>query len=121
MILILDGDDASHVALAITHYMPWAKDQGLRPSPRLLEAAEAIIEARRGQVGTNPSPAPARVDTAPMPTERLLATENQTAELLSCSTRTVRRMAADGRLDPVRLGGVTRYRRSDIDAIAGGA
>ncbi|MDA0284585.1 MAG: helix-turn-helix domain-containing protein [Planctomycetota bacterium] len=37
--------------------------------------------------------------------------------LLSCSSRSIRRMADSGRMPrPVRLGSLVRWRRSDIDA-----
>ena len=41
----------------------------------------------------------------------------QTAEVLGVSPRTIRRWAKQGLLDPVRVGGSTRYRLSDIEEI----
>jgi excisionase family DNA binding protein len=40
----------------------------------------------------------------------------QTAEVFGVSPRTIRRWAKQGILDPVRVGGSTRYRLSDIEA-----
>ena len=49
----------------------------------------------------------------------ILLREREVAELLGVSLRTVGRLAERGTLDRVRIGGVTRYRRSDVEALAG--
>jgi len=47
----------------------------------------------------------------------LLITAPQLARRLNCSTRTIYRLAASGRMPkPVRLGALVRWRRSTIDA-----
>ncbi len=52
------------------------------------------------------------------PMERpLLLTIPAAAVLLSVSERTIRNMCADGRLTPVKIGGATRIRRGDVDAL----
>lgn len=47
----------------------------------------------------------------------LLLTTRQVSRLLQVSERTVRAMADDGRLERVRVGGATRFRRADVDAL----
>jgi excisionase family DNA binding protein len=49
-------------------------------------------------------------------TERLL-TEREVADVFRVTARTIRRWAAMGTLDAVRLHGVTRYRARDVTAL----
>lgn len=46
-----------------------------------------------------------------------LLTAAEVAQLLRVSSPTVYRWADDGTLHPVRVGGVVRFRRSDIEAL----
>ena len=47
----------------------------------------------------------------------LLLTQKQTARLLSCSRWSVRRMSDSGLLRPIRLRGLIRYKRADIEQL----
>lgn len=51
------------------------------------------------------------------PDIRELATEQEVAEFFRVSPRTVRRWSKSGTLRPVRVGGTTRYRISEIQAL----
>ena len=50
----------------------------------------------------------------------LLIAQADVARLLGVSRWTVRRMADEGLLKPVRLRGLTRYRRADVEALVAG-
>lgn len=52
-------------------------------------------------------------------TETQLMTRNETADLLKVTTKTLQRWERDGTLEPVRIGGVVRYRRADIEELIG--
>jgi excisionase family DNA binding protein len=49
--------------------------------------------------------------------DRKLLTYQQIAQMFSVTTRTVKRWRAEGRLKPIRLGRVVRFRPSDVDAM----
>ena len=54
------------------------------------------------------------------PPPAVLLTVDDVAALLTCSARTVRRLADDGTLHVVRIRGLVRFKRDEIDAwIAG--
>ncbi len=64
-----------------------------------------------------PPPVPAPPDTGRMarePDDDRLLTYSETAELLGVSERSVRRWAADGRIETVSLGRLVRVRPSEI-------
>jgi excisionase family DNA binding protein len=46
--------------------------------------------------------------------DRRLLTEAEVAHLFAVTRRTVRRWANSGELTPVRIGGITRYRREEV-------
>ena len=50
----------------------------------------------------------------------LLLTQKQSADLLGVSRFTIRRMTTSGELHPVRINNHWRFRRSEIEAVAGG-
>lgn len=67
-----------------------------------------------------PTPAPCTDNTSAFPadgeTQPLLLTDNQVAELLQISRRSVWRSLKRGELvPPVRIGGAARWRRRDIE------
>ena len=51
--------------------------------------------------------------------EALLLKQAEGSRLLGCSRHTLRRLVSDGLLHPVQLRGATRYRRSELLALAG--
>jgi excisionase family DNA binding protein len=55
----------------------------------------------------------------PFPEDRLAVTTPAAAYMLSTSTRTVKRMLADGRLQGVKIGRSTRIRVRDLESIVG--
>jgi hypothetical protein len=57
--------------------------------------------------------------TSSQPARRVLLTERDVAALFSVTTRTVQAWGRSGVLNPVRVGGVTRYRADDIDRLIG--
>lgn len=80
------------------------------PVPASVKATIAALE-RHGKTSVD---APAAVPD-PEPVPRHLVTFDEAAERLSCSRRTVDRMAADGRLATVTIG--ARGRRIPITAL----
>lgn len=46
-----------------------------------------------------------------------LLTAEQVAKWLQVTTRTIRRMVASGTLRPVKIGGIVRFRKADIDGM----
>jgi len=75
-------------------------------STRQAEAALSILDER-----------PARDPSGGPPS--LLLTQAEVARMLNISRFTVRRLVLDGRLDPVKLRGLTRFRRQDVERLAG--
>ena len=51
--------------------------------------------------------------------DALLLTQAEAGRMLGCSRWTVRSLALDGKLHPVRLRGARRYRKAEILALAG--
>ena len=49
----------------------------------------------------------------------ILLTRVEAAELLGCSQMTIYRLVKDGKLEPVKLREKNRYRRVDLEKIAG--
>ena len=49
----------------------------------------------------------------------ILLTRTEAAELLGCSQMTIYRLVQDGKLQPVKLREKNRYRRADLEKIAG--
>lgn len=60
-------------------------------------------------------------DKANEPNTALLLTQAQTARSLGFSRWTVRNLVKDGILHPVSIRGAQRYRRAEVEALAGGA
>ena len=52
------------------------------------------------------------------PTDALLYSGAQTARLLNISVQTLWRMVKSGAIQPVKIRGSTRYRRSDLERLA---
>lgn len=50
----------------------------------------------------------------------LLLTQAQVSRLLNCSRWSVKRLVQDRLLKPIKLRGLTRYRRIDIEQLAAG-
>jgi excisionase family DNA binding protein len=50
----------------------------------------------------------------------LLLKQSEVARLYGCSRWTVRNLVRDGKLSPLNIRGVYRYRRSEVLAIVGG-
>ena len=113
-LLELDGEMAAHLVNAIARYR-----RDLRrwdaPAPPGLGDVESLMlkSARRRQESTcRPVPS-ALVDDEPM--TPLLLTREQTAGLLNMHERTIDRLRARGELPALRIGGLVRFRRSDVE------
>lgn len=48
-----------------------------------------------------------------------MLTEREVADLFRVTRRTVQRWAAAGTLEAIRVGGITRYRTHDVEALLG--
>lgn len=75
--------------------------------------------ARSGQERTDVADGGGGADSVGMTSPPLLLTAKEAAGLLSVSERQLRRLQAAGELSPVRIGGLVRYRRGDVEAVAG--
>jgi excisionase family DNA binding protein len=112
MVLDVDPMLAQHIAVALARYFPWARDQGLRPPKELLDLAAMLQKRDRAcQGGTTFDTSTDRPHADAVP---LLVTKSETAAMLGVSTRTVSRLAAEGRLEAVKVAGSTRFRRHDV-------
>jgi excisionase family DNA binding protein len=116
MILIdTDPHVVWHLHKALVEHRTWCRTNGL-PVPdvigRLLEETHA---ARNGQQRpTLPLPAGVLHDSARGDDSALLGPADAAA-WLTVSTRTLRRLVAEGRLPVVRIGRTVRFKRSDLD------
>lgn len=72
--------------------------------PDKIAAGLAIMEGKQERLNGNDPPS-------------LLLTQAQAARLLSCSRWSVRRLVDGGFLHPIKLRGLIRYKRSDIDQL----
>lgn len=118
-VLVFKPADANHVTQAFAIYERWRRAQGLPPvsRPVVRVAVDWPPQARTGQDRPETRRVAEMPQDGPMP---LLLAEAHAAHFLGCSTRTVRRRAAEGKLHPVRDGGLKRYRRDEIEAFARG-
>jgi excisionase family DNA binding protein len=63
-----------------------------------------------------PSPPPSAAEQRRPPLDAALLDVEAVAKLLSCSTRTVRRMADSGQMPrPVKIASLARWRRVDVE------
>lgn len=95
-LLVLTPTLTRHVLLALTRHSRALRLQGVRP-PAELNALMDMLAATSGQHVTNP------VELAPQVEPDHVSTV-EAAHRLGVSSRTVRRMIADGRLDSARIG-----------------
>ena len=110
--VVIDADDAADLArLALVGWHALAR-RGEQPSPRARAFAESL--ARWGQERSGVANFAPLVDDSPHDADVALLPASAAASMLSVSPRTLRRMAADGRLCPVKVRGATRYRRADV-------
>lgn len=94
----------------------------MKVSPELTDLLGRFLDEveRRAELGA----ARALAQTAPQPVESglpLLVPIPDAATFLRVTQRTVSRMLSDGRLTPVRSGGIVRIRRAQLLAFGGGA
>ena len=80
-----------------------AKSAGV--SPERIASAFASLEGAQANHRNNPA------------ITSLLLTQADTARLLSCSRWSVKRLTDGGFLHPIRLRGLTRFKRTDIDQL----
>lgn len=80
-----------------------------------VEELEARIEAAVARALAQATPRPA--DNGGLPSLVAIA---DAARFLGVTARTVSRMLSDGRLTPVRSGGIVRIRRAELIAFGGG-
>jgi len=113
--LELDQQAAAHVAAALSSHFHWARDNGYRPPPELLDLADRCLKgARGGQAGTAVDAIADRADAAPV--TALLLSYRQAAAVLGVSVRTITRLVAAGELPSVHVGGIVRIRREDVES-----
>ena len=62
---------------------------------------------------------PPQSDPLTSANDALLLKQADSGRLLGCSRHTIKRLVKDGALHPVQLRGATRYRRSELLALAG--
>ena len=90
-------------------------------SKQSVDAVRTLLESlpRRDMLAVirDVTPAPATVTIARNDT--LLLKQADAGRMVGCSRHTIRRLVEDGLLHPVKLRGATRYRRSELLALAG--
>lgn len=72
--------------------------------PDKIAVGLAIMEGKQERLNGNDPPP-------------LLLTQAETGRLLSCSRWSVRRLVAGGFLHPIKLRGLIRYKRTDVDQL----
>lgn len=114
--LSLDLDQAIELGrLALVGWMQ-AQRQGKNPPVHLRRMAEGL--ANLGQFRPGPDNfGPVAVVGAHDADVSPLLREREAADVLGVSARSLRRMASAGRVERVKVGGSTRYRRVDIDRL----
>jgi excisionase family DNA binding protein len=120
--LILDVDPvlAGHIGTALGIHLEALRRARHRPPAGLQELFELMREqANQGHNGTG-------IDTLQQvrklhDVQPQLRSYTDTATVLACSVRQVKRLVADGVLPTVRVRGLVRIRTSDIDAYIAGA
>lgn len=119
-ILFLDERQAGYLSLALELLHRRLSDDALTMPDELTEFQRQVTNsARAGQA--RPTGAVQREVAHPAPVKPgLLLTEDETAETLRASTRSIRRLVAAGKLPAVKLNGRTRYRRVDVEAYVAG-
>jgi excisionase family DNA binding protein len=115
--LIVDpgSDLAGHVATAMATHAKSMRSAGIALPvgfPELL--AVFTLRAREGQ--RVPTAAVFAAGGDPEPVDELIVSYDRAAAMLSCSVRTVKRLAAAGELPVVRIGALPRLRVRDIEA-----
>jgi excisionase family DNA binding protein len=114
MLIVADGRVAAHMAVAITTYVDNARRKYRAVPPELRPIAQALAaSAMASQAGTTIDH-PAAVAHAERVEPQLLSIA-QVAAALHVSTRTVRRMIAEGALTAVHVGQLVRIRVTDLD------
>jgi excisionase family DNA binding protein len=121
--LHLEVDEAMvpHLALAIAYYRRDVLPRdGMPTPPELVAVQEFATKASRGLA----RPGAATVDDATLVPDAqlvpLLLRQDEVAEVLRVSARTVRRLAAAGKLRAVTVEGAVRYRPADVEEYAAG-
>lgn len=107
--LVVAADLAPHVAVALEYHLRRCREQGVPVPDGLVDLRDWAVVVQRGL--SSPPPVP-ESDTGPVV---LLLTLPSVAEQLGCSLSTVKRLIADGDLPTVRLAGVRRVRRVDLE------
>jgi excisionase family DNA binding protein len=91
---------------------------GRQPPRMALPLAQLLHTAASGGTARQDIDRPRKgQDTGTMAAPSFLVDAREAAHLLSVCERTVRTMAADGRLVAVKIGGAVRYRRADLEAL----
>lgn len=115
-------DLAGHIALAVSQYVPWARANGLRPpADELLKVANRLARwARKAKSNQDESGFDRWLggldDQGGM--RPLLVDSRSAAGLLGVSPSSLQRLVRAGELHPVKVGGATRFRVTDLEAYA---
>lgn len=104
---------SAHLAVAVTKYKAELRRNGRRAPDELDALLEALSASLRGQ--ERPILAP-----EPLPRDPLLMDYSEAADVLRVSARTVRRLVAEGKLPPVRIGGRSLIRVADVESFVSG-
>lgn len=114
IVLTLTPELAGHIAIALELHRRWWTQPGRQLPDGLDELARAMRDAATsGQEQQQIDNVVDLDQIAPVP---LAYSYEDAARLLRCSARKVRRLVTDGELTAVRLGGLVRIRRADLNA-----
>jgi excisionase family DNA binding protein len=109
---------AAFAALALAKQVRVSAKNGKHVPASVVELAALLLRMAAPDGAQRPTrDRPAKGPHNRVMADPLLLTTVDVARLLAVSERTVRAMAADGRLTAVRIGGSVRYRRADIEAL----
>jgi excisionase family DNA binding protein len=109
-----------HLALALCRHVRQLQEEGLAV-PREVEELSALLTFLVSVRHHPPTVADGfgTIHHARM-SSRLLLTKSEAAERLGVSVRSIERLVASGQLPQVQLGGLARFRASDLEAFVSG-
>jgi excisionase family DNA binding protein len=116
-VLVLDEHVRAHLSMAIVNHLQWCRSVGHRQPGPLVDLLAVLTPAAPASTGPQ---RPKLADADPVPEAELMTYKGACA-MLRCSERTLRRMAADGRIASVQVGARgRRFPRQAIEDLVAG-
>lgn len=115
IVYVSDRESAAHLAKAIATHARWARTNQIPLPPELLALAESLLkQSTAAQGGSEPDGFAGLADTDEVNAPLLLSLR-QAGQLLGCSLSSVKRLIEAGELEAVKVNGIRKVRRTDVD------